>query len=676
MRQSDAQFRQDFRQTQLLANENRALPSLDQGIGGGATLPTLFTPVVPGVTPQAVNQLRNGDLGFSVWGWFETTLPVTNADEDEECAWFYSNTIPVNGQEIVLINNFTDPATPNVTLKSPAHSDYDPNFCDWDPTDGVARLNGTYTIDAPWPSNITGPGKTVYIVFIAAKRNQYISLPSPFRIYCGVWDNTAGQRDWIQAGAAFTLSGSTIGTPSSTTERRYKIHARTDRGYSFLSDELTLANSPADGAFEPDFVYNSLNWTRLPNNQGILSYDIYRYDVVANQYWLLEEATNGSQNYADQNTFLREVSGYPTATYDRGIAYVATTSGNLNNLAVDGVSAAWDTLIVPVQVPPNYNQGNTSAASSNQILRIGQTRAADVYLTDVVTINGSPTITSAAAQFVVEMEGLSGTLTYNDTSVDVKLDTYVSATNFTLQSNVTFDATDATLLIEGGGFHGVLIDLIHASFQSGATFSPNAEDLNRTLQPRAAPDGSSQGGTGIGGSGNEGGGDGGIRCLAEGIPVMTRGRYGVTRTLVENLFKNLPVESELFNTPNYISTNNRYWCDNIWRVETDQWAIECSPQHLLTTSQTDQRGVQVQLLKPGDFTLTETNGFIGREKLIICEATGRGGYVRQPSLYPRHVYIAGKAKRSFWQKLFRKTVLGGFLQHNVKPLQEPTQNQS
>lgn len=670
---NNQQLEQNFRATQLRVNENQGLPNDGTGIQGQAVLPPRFTPIVPGVTPQVANQLRNGDLGHSVFTWFETVLPYTDP-ENQECAWVFSNTIPVNGQALSFENSFTDPGNPNTTLKTPTHTDYDPALCDWDSTEGVARLTGTASLDLPWPSNITGPGKTEYIVFIAARRTPFISLPRPFRIGCGIWDNTMEQRDFIQSGTVFTLNGGTIGIPAATTEYRYKVHARTDRGYSFLSTELILANSPTAGAFVSNQVYNSLNWD-LANNAGILSYDVIRYDVAFGQYWLLEQVTNGARSYVDQNTMLRQVAGYPTATYDHGIAYVATTSGNLTNLAVNGVSDKWSTLIVPIQLPVDYNQGNTSATDANQVLRIFQNQAADVLVTAQFN-SGSSTIKSNDGQFTVEMEGLMVTVTDGDSTQTVELDTYISEIEFTTLIPLTFTAKTAQMLIIGGGFHGVLLDLIHASFQGGSTWSPNAQD-DRILQPIAAPDGSTQGGTGIGGSGNESGGDGGIRCLAEGYPVLTVSRAGrIVQSMVETLNQFFAVESETPTAPNYIHSNEQHWCANIWRVETERWEIKCSPSHPLITSQLDRRGVRVDLLKPGDLTLTEVNGRIGREALTVCEATGRGGYVRQISLYPRHNYIAGKAKLTFWQKLFRRKPVGGFVQSNVKPQQEPTQNQS
>lgn len=678
---SQEQFEQQFRLVQIQVNELVARNSLEGGTGtgiqGGAVLPPRFTPVIPGVTPQSADLLRNGDLGHSVFTWNEDILPYTDP-ENQECAWAYSNLAPFNGQALNLENSFTDPGNPNTTLKTPTHADYDEAFCDWDSSDGIARLNGTYTLDFPFPSNIGGPGKTLNIVFIAARRTRFISLPTPFRIGCGIWDNTAGQRDFIQGSAAFTIDADVVNSPSSTTERRYRILARTDRGYTFLSDEKIVAAAPSDVAFATDNPepYVQLSWDQLPNNQGILSYDVYRYDVAANEYFLLQQVSNGSHTYQDFNSALRSVSGYPTGTYDRGIAYVATTSGNLTNLAINGVSPSWSTLAVPIQLPSNYNQSNTSPDATNQILRIFQNQAADVRVTAQIAI-GDTTVESEDAQFTVEMEGLMATFTNGDDTQTVELDTYISATQFTTVDPLNFSAKSADMLIIGGGFHGILVDLIHASFQSGTTWTPNAEDLNRVLQPIAAPDGSFQGGTGIGGSGNEGGGDGGIRCLAEGYPVLTFSREAkVVSVLVEMLSKFFAVQSETPMAPNYIHSNEQHWCANIWRVETERWEIECSPSHPLITSQLDHRGVRVDLLKPGDLTLTEVGGQISREALTVCEATGRGGWVRQISLYPRHNYIAGKAKLTFWQKLFRRKPVGGFVQSNVKPQQEPTQNQS
>lgn len=663
---SPEQYEQQFRQVQLRVNELEGIINDLSSQQGGATLPSLFQPVTPGVTPQMANQLRDGDIGFSVWGWNETSPIATNADEDEEAAWFYSNDEPVTGQALSLINNFTNPATPNQTLKSPDHSDYDPDYCDWDPTNGHARLNGIKTLDAPFPSNITGPGKTEFIVFIAARASKYVSLPRPFRIYCGVWDNTAGQRDWIMAANLFTIQGGVTQLPASITERRYKVLARTDRGYSTLSTELIVVDAPADGAFVPDQVYDSITWTPLPNNAGILSYDVYRYDVVANQYWLLKQVSSGARSYADQNTIERQVAGYPTATYDRGIAYVATTSGNLSNLAINGVSLAWSTLAVPVELAPDYNQGNTGTDATNQILRIGQNQPADWLLPDIETDTGSKDIQSLDGEFSLDQEGLSGLLTYQDgTTQDVTLVTFISVTVFTLDVFPLQSTKGVTLLITGGGFHGVLVDLVHASWQSGSTYGPNGDDLNRVLQPRAAPNGSSQGGTGTGGSGGESGGDGGIRCVAEGTPVVALVGDTTITVPVETLRKHNAVRSPNL-TGNIVFSNEAYPCKEIWELETANGCyIRCSPTHPLITTYSDTRGIAASALQVGDYVLTMLDDKIERVKLTRCRSTGNPGTVYQLSLTPQHLYFAGVVPCD-------KT--GGFLQSNVKPIQ--AQNQS
>jgi hypothetical protein len=160
------------------------------------------------------------------------------------------------------------------------------------------------------------------VSFIIALANSYIRVPSGYRLSAGIWDNTAGQLDWLKASSAFALTGFVEGAPAATTERRYKILAHTDRGYTFLSTELTLVGAPTD----PSFISNSVEVRSHGRPiEGILTYKVYRYNVVAATYEYIGVNDNGTIGFIDNNPSERSVvGGYPAATDDRAKAYVAT----------------------------------------------------------------------------------------------------------------------------------------------------------------------------------------------------------------------------------------------------------------------------------------------------------------------------------------------------------------
>lgn len=482
---------------------------------------TSFEPI-PGTTaPSAVNQIRNGEFAHSVDTWFDAT-PSPTADEGKECAFWFSNDTPVALQVLSFANTLAGgPA--NKTLKAfgnfgGVHSTYDPAYCDWDRDSGQVRLQGTKSLDAPFPNNrVVVPNRSViYVGALIALRNSQIRVPSDCRIYAGVWDNTnvAPKPDWI-TGTSFAISGSVRGTPATTTERRYKVFAFTDRGYTYLSAELTILAAPSDAAFATSDVF--LTWRAIP---GILEYHVYRHDITAAKFRKLVEIGSGINNYVDNGAILPghdNEGGYPAATSTTPLAFVATRDNELGSLPVDGVEG-WDSLFLNIPIPSDYDVALTTG---EQVLRMGQTKALDREVSDAISTAASNSVSSATAVFTTQDTGRIATLTDAAGAVlhGPEAITFVDATHVTFATAVGTSNVDATLYITGGGDHGILLDAIHASYVSGAAFAPNADDLNRLTHggqnPISAPSGSSQGGSGGGGGGGSGGGGivppGGIR---------------------------------------------------------------------------------------------------------------------------------------------------------------------
>lgn len=565
-----------------VASQLRAIRlRLEELRGGGGVVPvprTDFEPVEPAPQVAAVNQLRNGDLSHSVRTWNSGAA----GDQDLECAHFFTNDAPSTGQQLFETTAAT--SSTNQTLKSSTHSTYNSAYCDWDRTNGIGRLEGTKTLDAPLPSNTARPNTGLMCVGLrAARRNSSIALASSCRIYAGIWDNTAGQRDWLKANSAFALTATPRGTPGASVERRYKVLLYTDRGYTYLSSEATVASAPADGSYSSTVdVY--LTWRAIP---GILEAHVYMFVPSTGTYRLLEK-TSGS-SYADNGTFQNvTVTAYPTATDDRAKAYVATETDALTDLAVDGVDSEWDTIFLNIPIPYNYNVGVTT---DKQWLRIG--------------LSVAPT----------------------------------------------------------GGDHGVLVDLVHVSYVPGATYAPHPEDLNRSMQPAAAPNGSSQGGVGSGGGTDPGGG--GVSCVEVSTPIaIYEGERECTVPFIGVRQGAMVVSTEL--RANRVTKIRRASCPSLVYLRTENGVeLLCSPSHRVITGRNDRNGRAVERLCKGDFVLTYLDGRVERSRVAEIRDTGQPGEVGTFSLEPAHVYVAGRQRRRFFR---RRARVAGVLAHNLKML--------
>lgn len=644
---------------------------------------TNFIPAPTTVVPSAVNQLRNGDLSHSVNTWFES-VAAPAGDAGHECAYWFTNDAPVNGQVLSADNSLTNPGVDNTTLKFEGHPFYDPDFSDWDRANGYGRFQGTTTIDAPLPSNIAKPGQTEFLGAIVARRDigypdAVIVIPESCKAFAGVWDDTGGQLDWLH-GTAFNLDATVRGAPASTTERRYKIYAKTDRGYSFLSTEVTVVDAPSDAAFLAGNTDVLLSWDGIP---GILEYDIYRHDITDAKFRILESIGNGANQYADNGSVNidNDAGGYPSATNTTAIAYVATNSGVLRRLVtVDGVAPFWPTLFLNIPVPSTYDQSVTTDA---QWVRMGLTEALDRQMTDGVATMGDETLTTTTTTFSSQDVGRDIVVSDSDDNVlETSIDTVTSTTEIEMVDPWPFaNADPVTVYVVEGGDHGLLVDLIHTSYVSRSAYAPNPEDLNRTLQPAATPNGSSQGGPG--GAGGIDPGGGGVGCIALDTPVLTMIGEKYSAVPFEKLIKGDVLFSGFLQC-NAVYELSTVQTNNLYVLRTENGIeLECSAKHPVIRSRMDTEGLAVEKLRIGEHILTVVNGRLERTAVKEIFNTGLSARVGSPSLYPTNIYFAGKRYYSSpWERVkgwIKKKLTGQkdqrfIASHNRKPQENPVDN--
>ena len=550
----------------------------------------------------------------------------------------------------------------NLTLKTSAHSQYRPHFAKWDAVNGWAELTRTNSLDVILPANLIDATTSLARVgMIAAKRNIYIDIPSSSRLSAGIWDNTTGQRKFLEGSIAFTAELS--GTAGATT-RKFRLYITSDRGYSLLSDEVTISNAPADGAFSSTSNI-VMSW---PQQAGQLQAEIY--ELVGGQYRLLTQIS-GATSYIHQGSFLSVVGGYPTPSGTTLSATLATRTGELSGIATNGVSGSWDTVAFPLAVPANYNKGNTT---DRQWLRIWMTEAADLLVTGVTT-NGTTTVSAPASSgsipvaFEAEYDDLYPGLTalvYDSAGTLIATTTVSSRSNDTdLVLNASIAAgSNRIVRLVGGGFHGLLIDKIHLGYHPNTTYAPNPNDV-RTLQPRAAPTSSTQGGVGTGDGGS---GDGGVVCVAEGTPIKMQIGYWspVQTTRAGQLWASGGVR------PNLLVNLKEGVSDVRTVVSENGCEITCTDTERFITSETDMKGTPLCFLRVGDLVMTEVD-----DRLELSRIKSISGYkgvtkVYTPTLSDGHLFVAGQWKcPSLLQRVLMKfarrgKVQGGFILHNAK----------
>jgi len=648
-----------LRRLQLQSSQNRGrFQRIDDRLNAIQTIITNPSTVPP---TQAVNLLRNGDLAHSVRTWNSPT--ALEDDQNKEAFSFFSHPAITLNQAMVSLDSRTNSS--NQTLKADTHSTYDINKAYWDRVTGASLLNSISTIDAVLEHETFRASFTAHLTIQRiARASKYVSVPREARMFCGLWGNIGGTWQWITAKDANTITVSPSVT--GTTEYRYRVHTRTDRGYSFLTEEAIITNAPntLGGG-----THIQLTWS-APTTQGIQSYDIYRFDPIANEYLLIDEVSSGANNYQDNGTFKKIVTGYPTADFDRGVAYSSTRKDVLRNLAIDGESASWDTLDFQLPIPSTFELGELQ---SEMWLRIGITGLApngnfDLRLDDTVT-DGTVNIVSAAGLFSASHVGQEFELFPTDRDGKSIAGTIISVTdanNAVLSKAADASSVPAVLVIPGGGAsHGVIADLFHLSTARGAVYAPHPEDYaGRPQAPASRPNGSTQGtinpnGTPIGTDG-----DGRVRCVFADENVYTLNGNDITKTkarllnigdiiITDAKEPSVIIHKDLDNKPIYKVT-----CKN----GVSARITETQP---IIISRLDKDGTQLQDLSVGDEVLTVKDGALEPSLITRIKLYKQLGSVVKYSLSPNPLFIAGSGG---------DTQPNGLLLHNRK-IDEPIEPQ-
>ena len=576
-----------------------------------------------------------------------------------------------------LYTNNTDGAASynNQELKTTDHTTYYPQFSRWNSSNGWGELTGTTTIDQPLPMNfIDATVALSRVSLIAAKRNAFIEIPDTCLMCAGIFDNTSGQRKFIQGSIGVTATYNGTPTPGGT-QRKYAILLTSDRGYTLLSPEVTVENTPAS----LDSTHNiTLSWGQ---QAGQLQVDIYEY--VGAQYYLIAQVS-AATSYIHEGSYIATApDGYPAATGTVRDGTYVTQTLDMADLATNGVSSAWDTTNFPIEVPDNYNK---SVTTDRQWLRIWMTQAANLFITDVVT-DGTAVITIpdgavnsdtyANGGYCSSLPGsnpFTALSSGNETlyfglvvqvyDVDDALLATTSIAEIGSNTSITLATTIATgtnrkVRIVGGGFHGVYVDKIHLGFQQNTSYAPNALD-SRSLQPLASPTSSTQGGVGDGGTGG-----GIIRCVAEGTPIKmhagvwkrvetTRpGQLWASAALKPNVLGKLIPGTEL-----------------VRRVRTANGVqILCTDTEKFMPDALDPEGTRLASLREGDLVMTEVDGRQEASEIVeISSYIGRV-MVYTPTLTGNRLFIAGEIVQTRWQKFWaaitrQRPKQGGFILHN------------
>lgn len=575
----------------------------------------------------------------------------------------------------ILIETYTTAtagSTTNNTLKTEAHTTFNPRYSKWDSQNGQADLTGTTSIDALMPSNfVDATTSLARVSFIAAKQNSYIEIPSEALMAVGIWDNTSGQRIFLSGDVGFTA---TLVGGTGSTERRFRALLTSDRGYQILSPEVTIANARADGLLDST-NYIALAWGQQSGQLQVDLYEHYDPGGPDDEYRLINQVS-AATGYIYEGGYLRTVSGYPSSTGTLRTATFFTQTGGLAGMAINAESASWDTVNFPISVPNNYNKANTT---NRQWVRIWMTVAPNLYITGVTT-DGSDTITIPdgavdSAAFAAGGYGTGGVgsslyaglvaQVYDADDVllaTTDIDSVTSDTVLVLGTTIAA-GSDRKIRIVAGGFHGVLLDKIHLGFQQNTSYAPNANDV-RTLQPLAAPTSSDQGGVGGGGTG------GGIdTCIAKGTPVKLQSGEWVaieTRRPGEKW-----ADGSLSGN---ILTKLRPGREFIRRVRTANGVvIHCTDSESFMIGDGDYDHRFLSQLRVGDTVITEIDGVFEPSELVEISPNLYREYVYTPSLSNSHLFIAGQVELTRWERFVnwimgRKPRTGGICCHNSKPL--------
>jgi len=521
----------------------------------------------------------------------------------------------------------------NYTLKENSSTLYSEAFSDWDWPSGSARFQGATDISTYFPGNNIQPGYTYVAVGSFVKLNQYIACDTEVRLFAGLYGNSTALAGWDWLYGAFEISYEIVGTVTGAgTSRDYLIHVQTNRDFTVNSTVLTIANAPTDADFGAG-TRVILTWKRVLNF-GVNSYDIYRN--TGGTYLRLFNVVNGT-TYIDNGGFQETVVGYPSADYDRLIAYTSTNADIVNTLPYqnDPLNPVWSPIPFSIRMPQNFDMGDM-VIEDGFWLRMGFLGAPDrldLDLPDGIIVDTSTTLeTTSSGQFTADQVGCTVDIYVTSDSVfTTTIAAYVNANEVTLTDPAPDDGTDRRVYIhEGAPLHCISADLIHVGFVPGATFAYNAEDLSpdRGIPP-VTPNGTSQGGNPGGQPPNTP--DGHPVCLwIDEIVTL----YGGERITIGEL--NLGDKLDNGYGGYNIVTEIKDGTSDVWLMSTENGAeMLASP----TKQVYIEKGVKKVLskIKNNDKVVTS----LGQSTVLANQRAMKQQIVRQISLTPTDTFMAG-----------------------------------
>lgn len=575
-------------------------------------------------TPQTVNILFNSSFIHSVQSWNNTGM----ADDTRyECYAAFCH----HAGEGVAMNPSTVPGANN-TLKYITHANYDVDDCDWYWTTGVARMEGTRTVDALLYGNPIHPSYSMSVTMQVVRASQYVFINEDTRLSCGLYANSTAE-GWTYLFGDFALDTEVLGTVATPTSRDYLVHARTNRGFTVNSATVTVANAPSDTDFNNGAIVN-IQWQPVLN-YGVLGYDVYRKTGAG--YKRLFTTSNLQTQYQDNGGFTADVVvAFPSADFDHLVAYTATQQSALASVPYSGdpLNPTWSTITFVVRVPASYNEGD-SILTAFQWLRYGMFGHTggrlDWRITDGESEVDGITITSAAAQFSAGQVGMDVTITGKGlTDYAGVVDTYVGPGEITVTPAYTPAASlpDLTVTILGGApAHSLWTKNVSLSYTEGAAWAPNPADSDGTHGvPPVATNGSTQGGSGSGG----GGGDGAPLCVF----IEERIKLPEGETTAQELEQWDWIDDGFGGKTQIIEIEDGW--GEIFYVQTKNGVSErCTDEHQLYITTEDKRPLK-NLSRGSNLVVDDEPSPIKSIHKIM-----KRGRVRRLSLSPRTTFKAG-----------------------------------
>ncbi len=282
------------------------------------------------------NPVLGGDIDFECFNWFRHLMTDTLLVEDAAHALKYA------GHSLYAANEGANADIPR-----------------WDRVNGwpeIGAIGAGFDLACPLPDNFVRPGRGRFYIQMQASLRTATALPAGVQLYAGFWDNTAGQRKWIEGGL-FTLTAVRVGAAGATS-RQFKVIGTSDYGSQIESNVVTIADSVAS--------LSTANYVRLSLSgaPGFIQFDIYELvGGVVSRIGQIFNSIDVAYNHYDIAPKVTIGGAFPTVTLTKARAYAETDQ-------VDITNGVWVVHDLAIPVPPTYNVGLTT---DKQWLRIGLT---------------------------------------------------------------------------------------------------------------------------------------------------------------------------------------------------------------------------------------------------------------------------------------------------------------